>query len=275
VVFPAWLYGFLAYGGSSLKSKLWGRFLPSLLGTSFTIEGWLGMIDSALGLALLLLALLSLFLFRGAHRILICSLFAGYLLFLLFFNYHSATHDYYHMMLIPLAALMLGKGGAHACAVASRYFTGSQVRRVVCAAAVIILLAFSIAGVSRLTPGQAFSQVALYKRVGEAVHHSRNTFILAPSYGLPLRYHGWVEGFSWPDSLDLRYWAWEGVPVKDPLTYFKMMAEKKRPDYFIVLGPSEWAMQEELSAYMETHYPQCWSEGAMKVYDLRGEGFTP
>jgi len=275
VVLPAWLYGLVAYGGSSLKGKLWGRFLPSLLGTSFNLQGWLGMIDSVLGLALLLLALLSLFLFRGTSRILLASLLAGYLFFLLIFNYHSATHDYYHMMLIPLAVIMLGRGGSWACSMACLYYSDKQVRRGACAVAAVLVLAFCTAGVARLTPAEVRSQVALYEKVGEVVHHSRNTFILAPSYGLPLRYHGWVEGFSWPDSRDLRYWAWEGVPVQDPLAYFRKMAGEKKPDYFIVLAPSEWAGQESVSAYVEKHYPLIWSEGEGKIFNLGGKGFTP
>jgi hypothetical protein len=268
IAFPSWLYGFFFHSGS-LKGKLWGRFLPSLVGSGFTFNGWLGMVDSALGLSLLLVALFSLVLFRGGPRIMMLSLFAGYLLFVSVFNYHSATHDYYHLMLILLVALLLGKGGAFLCTCAHAVVPRRGARAGLQFFFITVLLAFCAGGLSRLTPGEASSQVALYERVGEVVKHSRNTFILASSYGLPLKYHGWVEGFSWPDSSDLRYWAWEGVPVKDPVEFFQSLREKKKPHYFIILWPSEWLKQESLASFIDKTYPLCWSEGGMMVYDLR------
>jgi 4-amino-4-deoxy-L-arabinose transferase-like glycosyltransferase len=100
----SWLvYG--VYVTDFLSTKFEGRFIPALLVTPSFYLNWMSMLNIVLGGALLALALLGMFFHH--QRIFILSLWTAYFVYGIFFDYHISTHDYYSLMIVPIAALSL------------------------------------------------------------------------------------------------------------------------------------------------------------------------
>lgn len=254
--------------GREFKGRLFGRFLPNLTFTLFPYIGWLNMVDSALGIVFLAMALCALRLFNGAQRALLSGMMLGYLLFSLIFNYHCATHDYYHMPLIPLAAILGGAFIARVIA-AVEVEAGKNITRVmVFCLTGILMLAFIAEGASKITRQECDAQISLAREMGSAVGHSRNTILLAPYYGDLIKYYGWVEGTPWPDSRDLQYWEWEGRKLRDSRELLKKWIENRHFRYFMVADMKEFRKQSELAAFLESTCPVIWKSDEGVIYDL-------
>jgi 4-amino-4-deoxy-L-arabinose transferase-like glycosyltransferase len=99
------VYGLFALG---MESQFEGRFFPELLKDPTHYVRWLGEMKSIIGFSGLVLGLLGIFLFRKVpQRAFVIGLWGGYFIYGLFFPYHFVTHNYYHLPLIPIAALSL------------------------------------------------------------------------------------------------------------------------------------------------------------------------
>ncbi|MCB0119345.1 MAG: glycosyltransferase family 39 protein, partial [Anaerolineales bacterium] len=102
--------GYLVYGifvAGYLGQQFSGRFIPTLFLSPSYYVGWMNMLNLVAGGMVLMLALLGLFFYDEKKRRFILGLWAGYILFGLFFNFHISTHDYYSLPLIPILALSL------------------------------------------------------------------------------------------------------------------------------------------------------------------------
>src|SRR5215208_4293892 len=110
---PASLY--LVYGifiRGDLASQFSGRFVPALLLSPYNYLQWETKASMAAGGIFIMLGLLGFFFIKDRHlRIFLFGLWASYILFGLFFDYHIATHDYYHLPLIPIVGLSLASLG--------------------------------------------------------------------------------------------------------------------------------------------------------------------
>lgn len=242
-------------------------FLPSRLLVPFTYIQRLHLIDDVVTLVLFFTGLGGLFLLRGAKRTLLMGLMAGYLAFCLIFNYHTATHDYYHMPLIPIVAIGLGILGDYMLCLLRDKLPRLRIYALIALA--VILFAFSVEGISRLDRKWAGEQLETYREIGVIVRHSRRTFILAPWYGSPLKYHGWVEGFPWPTQSDLSYMSWEGTFTGATGDYFRKEYDRQKPDYFIVTAFDELEKQPDLKELLEENFPLTASSPSFRIYDLR------
>ncbi len=99
-------YGIVLNG--FLGQQFSGRFIPALLLSPINYVEWATMANMAAGGLAIMLGLLGLLIVRQKRvRIFLAGLWAAYILFGFFFDYHVATHDYYHLPLIPLVAFSL------------------------------------------------------------------------------------------------------------------------------------------------------------------------
>ena len=109
IVLPAAVY--VWYGvtrAGFLAGQVGRKFTPELLLTGMFWQGWLRNLNDVFGLAAIVAAVGgSLMIRKGTGRWLAISYWAGYALFGLVFSYHTATHDYYHLQLLPLVGLGL------------------------------------------------------------------------------------------------------------------------------------------------------------------------
>jgi 4-amino-4-deoxy-L-arabinose transferase-like glycosyltransferase len=197
-------YGLVLHG--FLGRQFGGRFIPALLLDPVNYVQWAVMANMAAGAAFISLGLLGLFFIRerGARTFLYGSWIA-YVLFGLFFDYHVATHDYYHLPLIPIVAISLAP-------VAD--WVLSRLREVTPgwfgqAAASLILLGGLVTSVwvtrNQMKQVDYRPQAAFWAEIGDKLQHGRNVVALTQAYGDPLAYWGWQDALIWPNSGDIDY----------------------------------------------------------------------
>ena len=107
---PMLIYNYWGYFVEGfLIQQYQGRFfLSELISPSFYVR-WLRMIDKVFTLPLFIAALVGILLIRDKNtRAAWIAYFAGYVVYGLCLAHHIGTHDYYQLLLFPLAALGIG-----------------------------------------------------------------------------------------------------------------------------------------------------------------------
>jgi hypothetical protein len=281
---PAGLfYGYQVFFSGSLMGVARGNILPQLLLQPFFWRGWLAQVGEVTGYAALTGALLGLFLFSpGLPRGLILGLWAGYLLFGLVFTYTIHTHDYWNLMLLPIAALSAGPLGARLVELvysgqadqdsAVRGRPAGRSRQLALGSVLVLALAISAAQawVKMANPGYA-AVVSKAERIGDAVNHSTQNVFLASDYGLSLEYHGQLSGEPWPLVSDLEWERMAGQPVMEAETRFNRFFSDQEYAYFIVVDRVEYDGQPDLQRFLMAHYPLRVETADFLLFDLRAQ----
>jgi len=263
-----YLYGILNAG--SLKLQAQASFLPQLLITPFFWKGWLHNIGLVVGIPAFIGSLLGVLLVRpGRSRAFLLGMWAGYALFCLAFDYHIATHDYYHLQLIPIVALSLGSLGTPLMDRLLELNRGWHWRAGIAA---ILMLAFTFLTIKALPhplDPSLKTDVAVEEKIGEQVNHDTNTVYLSSDYGLSLEYHGELSGLPWPLSSDLEWERLAGVDVLDAPERFQSWFAQNSPRYFIVLDPEEYEQQPDLEKFLTENYPILSQSDDYIIFDLQ------
>jgi hypothetical protein len=235
VVYGVWIAGFLG-------QQFGGRFIPSLFLSPSYYLGWIGMLNTVVGLALIL-GLLGLFFFDNEKRRFLLGLWAGYALFGIYFNYHISSHDYYSLPLIPIVALSLAP-------LADIFFaklTSLTATRSARIAAISILLLGLFASLWNIRSEmkridyrpEAQVWVEISQKIGD-----KNTAGLTQDYGSRLAYWGWKSITSWSTYGDLIYHDDLRGAQRDFEQQFESIASKK--ELFLVTDFNELARQPSL-----------------------------
>jgi 4-amino-4-deoxy-L-arabinose transferase-like glycosyltransferase len=261
-------YGLFVLG--DIRAQAQASFLPQLWFDPFFWRGWLYNIQMVVGFPALVVALLGVLLFpSGTARAVMIGLWAGYALFCLAFNYHIATHDYYHLQLVPVVALSLGPAAA---LLIERVQTINQAWYGRLALWSILLLALSLSlGVNRrqlLNPGFE-RQVETAEIIGNLVNHSTNTIYLASDYGASLQYHGQLAGRPWPLLSDLEWERLAGVPILDAETRFDDWFAWESPRYFIIIDLWQFEQQADLRKFLTQNFDIVVQEDEYLIFDLQ------
>jgi hypothetical protein len=278
-----WLYGAIAltptvgyyvvYGlmlSGNLNTQAQASFLPQLLLDPSFWKGWLDNAQVVVGYPALVLGLAGIAMFgRGAPRTVIASMWIGYGLFCLVFNYHIFSHDYYHLQLVPIVALSLGALSA-ATLEKVRGITGDDVARLALVGALALGVALSAVAVRpRLAHPAAPATVHAAETVGDLVGHSTRTVVLASDYGLSLQFHGNLSGHPWPLVSDLE---WEQLANRAALPAEQRFDEwfgDEQPEFFVVMDHSELAQQRDLDAFLSGRYTLVERSDDFTIFDLR------
>lgn len=245
-----------------------GSLIHLILTTNFYAD-WLAMIKNLTGLLPFGLALLSALLAAPALRGVLLGGWLGYGLFGLVFPYQYVTHEYYHLMLVPLMALSL-------IPLTGVILTALQKQpRLVQAASAIILVfaAFYGAYVSRsaLVGNSYENEPESWRRVGEALPPGRPFIALTADYGMRLNYFGWRSPSAmWPSGADYRLFALAGEGDRDLKAEFE--GRTAGMDYFLITALGEFENQPELKAHLEANYPLRVEGNGFLVFDLTGKG---
>lgn len=265
---PATMY--LIYGISGrgdLASQFSGRFVLALLFNPFNYLQWEVKMSMAAGGFFVMLGLLGLLLIKdGRTRMFLFGLWGAYLLFGLFFNYHIATHDYYHLPLIPIVGLSLAPLGdwffARLREVTVQPWTRS---------AVYLILIFGLFSMiwdvrNQMKVVDYRPQAKMWAEIGEHFHHSTRVIALTQDYGSRLEYWGWRRFSTWPYSGDTAYAnIRRGVFTFDDL--FERYSSKM--SYFLVTDFEEFNRQPQLKERLFSFYP-VYAEGeGYLIFDLK------
>jgi 4-amino-4-deoxy-L-arabinose transferase-like glycosyltransferase len=245
-----------------LSSQFSGRFIPALLFSPYNYLAWMNKVDLAAGGIFVMLGLLGFFLTTDRRfRFLLFGLWGAYLLYSLYFNYHSATHDYYQLPLIPIVAVSLAPLGAWFFARLAAAAQGWQ-RSVVSIILVVglFMVIWNVRGQMKTVDYR--QDAAMWTQISEIVH-GRSVIGLVEDYGSALEYYGYRTIPTWPYSGDTKYLLGGEMPIDE---LFKNFSSKK--DLFLVTDFKELDRQSALKELLKK-YPVLESGDGFTIYDLR------
>ncbi len=254
-------YGYGIFIADFLKNQAGSAFQLHLLTKGFFWHGWLRLASEVVGQGALVVSILGIVLAPSqlAKRLLL-ALWAGYFAFGLVFAYHIYTHNYYHLMLIPIVAISLGASASaliNSLTGASRYW-----RQLVWGALAFAILLSVVDAIVKLKSPVGEFRAKLYEEVGEHVGHSVKTIFLTWNYGNPLQYHGKIAGSNWPVLAGSGNGSPRGKELLDS------MLSEESPEYFIITDYAQFLTQKDLVAALSS-YPVLVSTHKYRIYDLR------
>jgi hypothetical protein len=246
-------------------------FIPHLLWTRDFWVGWMGNVWKTCGLAATAMAAVGILVARDRlARATLAGMAAGYIGFVLVFNYHGSTHDYYHLQLYPLVAAGLGALAERAAAIV-RSSPGLP-RMATPVAGLIFAVACAEAAItarSRIRSRDFSEEVAMYREIGERVGHADANVLLANHYAYPLKYHGELAGVEWPRSYDFRLMALMGQSPQVAADRLQPILDEHRPRFFVITEPDDLSEQPDLATLLRSRY-SLYAEGdGYLVYSLR------
>jgi hypothetical protein len=266
-VIPAVIY-YLGFNGAQAGSYFSYNTLGaiSLVFTSKFYAQWLAMVNSLTGLTALVAALLGVCLAKSRFRAVLVGLWIGYAAYGLGWPYQYTTHEYYHLMLVPLMGLSIVP------LLDLVYMRLSAQSRLARLAAVVILLAALAyqmwVGRSILAASDHQAEPLSWQLVGQALPPGAPFVALVNDYGFRLAYYGGrAAGFYWPNQSDLTAASARGQnAVQNPAEYFQEVTNGK--SYFLVAALEDFEAQSDLKRILTGHYPLYKQGAGWMVYDL-------
>ena len=265
---PAALY--LAYGifiQGDLASQFSGRFVPALFFNPYNYLQWEVKMSMAAGGIFVMLGLLGLFLIQNRDlRIFLYGLWGSYILFGLFFNYHIATHDYYHLPFLPIVGLSLAPLG-------DWFFTrlSESTSRRWTKIAVYLVLLFGLFSVTWDVRNQMKAvdyrpEAAMWAEIGERLGEKPSVIALTENYGSRLEYWGWKGSVAWPYIGDAGY-----ANIRGGVLSFDDLFNQRatRMTYFLVTDFEEFNRQPELKEHLFSFYPVAFEGDGYLIFDLQ------
>jgi hypothetical protein len=249
----------------SLGDQFRGRFIPALLVNPFNYLQWMVKVDLAAGGLFIMLGLLGFFLTRNKRlRSFMVGLWSAYLLYSLFFNYHVATHDYYHLPFLPIVAVSLGPLGEW-------FFTRlaeSTVAGIQRNAVYLILLAGMFMVLwnvrNQMKAADYRPEAAMWTELGKLLE-DKTAIALMQDYGSRLEYWGWMTVPTWPHTGDPLYARIRG----NQALFEEMFVDySSRKDYFLVTDLDELEHQGQLRERLNG-YPIYMQGNGYMIYQLR------
>jgi 4-amino-4-deoxy-L-arabinose transferase-like glycosyltransferase len=267
VVIPAAVYYlFILQDRSSGFFSFWTLRLGKLIFTSGFYADWLAMVSGLVGLALFAAALVGVCLAPGGLRALLVGFWVGYFLFGLFSPYQYTTHEYYHLGLVPMAALSclpVVEALRERLLAQARLWRGLALGVLVFFAAYNLWVARSVLYAANFRP-----EATAWRKVGEALPENHSFIALTADYGMRLRYFGWRSPSAfWPSTADQNLSVLSGnQPLQYAAAFEKMTAGQ---DYFLVTAFTELDAQPELKQLLTTRYALFKDGDGFVIYDLK------
>jgi len=271
-VLPGLIYAlYSAMVLNSLQGQLSLRFFPQMwLDAAFYLRWWTRL-NAVLNLPWLVLMIAGIFsLSAGRARSLLLGWAVGYGVYAFIFSYYVSTHDYYHLPLIPLAAL--GAGSALAGLLSILQVHAGWRRGMAVLGLAFIFLAEGWSARTLLKRQDFRPVVEQIQSIAAHFSPEDSLVSLAPDYSLPLVYWGWLNTTHWFGVGDfaLREAAGQKMDFEE---YFQNQTRGR--DYFLVTDFEELARQPQLEMELKNHYPLVLEGPDFRVYDLRQRKESP
>ncbi|MDD5467447.1 MAG: glycosyltransferase family 39 protein [Anaerolineales bacterium] len=224
---------------------------------------WLSFVQNLMGFAALLLALVGVLIARPREKALLLGLWGGYLVYGLTLPYQMYTHNYYHLMLIPILALSLAQ-----CAqpVLERVAQQNRLWRMALAGVAVLAIFFpSWVTIITLASEDHRHEPEYWAKIGSLLPTDGKIVALTQDYGYPLMYYGWRKVSLWQtrgeqELADLRGWEkeFEG----------KFTNQTEGKDYFLVTSFRQFDEQADLKAYLYAAFPIFAEAKGYLIFDL-------
>jgi hypothetical protein len=265
-VLPPSLYYLLNIGGTSGSYiQNWiVALLPLAFQPSFYVL-WVNMLTDLLGVAGLVAAFSGVLIAELRARWLLVSAWAGYAVYAVTLPHQTTTHNYYHLFLVPLAALSIAPIIDLIVKNLSQQTRLWRTSFALVALVAVFLAAWSAR--STLLGVDYRQEPPFWERVGASVPTEGRTIGLVQAYGNLLSYYGWRQVALWPITGELALADLRGAAPQDFETLF--MQRTAGMDFFLISSFNQLELQPNLAEYLETHYP-IYSQGdGYIIYDLR------
>jgi hypothetical protein len=182
--------------------------------------------------------------------------------FMLVFTYHTATHIYYHLQLVPLLALAVAS-----CV--DRAVRHQSLRPVLVPVSVLAIVFGGAIGVSRMVPSpEELAIIRVAERVGRAVDHSTRTVSVVERPWPPRQiwYYGGFAGRTWFLESELSSARTMGAAI-DAEALLKR-ALRARDRYLVILDRSQVDDVTGLWPLLRSRYRVVQETRAFVVFDL-------
>lgn len=199
-MFAWYSYGTIVH--SFLRGHFTAKVSPSRLLEASYWNGWWDQLvfvltyplkSGPLTLLILLLAGAGVALARDARaRVLLVSLWAGYVLYGLVFTVHISTHNYYSLPLVPIAGLSLGSLVDAVARWARVNVPLSSALVTVAALLAAVAVSWKLHGA--LTDHSFREEESMYVEAGRTADHTSRALYVDTHYADPARYYGWTAG---------------------------------------------------------------------------------
>jgi hypothetical protein len=186
-------------------------------------------------------------------------------LFGLFFNYHIATHDYYHLPFIAIVGLSLAPLGDWFFARLTEATLQRWTR-----IAMYVILSFGLFSViwdarNQMKAADYRPQAAMWTEINQQLGEEERIVALTQDYGSRLEYWGWRGSVNWPHLGDEGYVNVHGGTLTfDDL--FNRYASKM--GYFLVTDFEEFDRQPQLKERLHNFYPLLAQGNGYLIFDL-------
>jgi 4-amino-4-deoxy-L-arabinose transferase-like glycosyltransferase len=204
-ILPGALYTFYGtFVAGFLHGQFQGRFYPEMLIDPFYYFRWEQKAAQVTGYIPILLGILGLLLLSGNRRALVAGAWGGYIIFGLFFPHHFASHDYYHLPLVPIVAISMAPLVDTVWKAMIEATRNSKWTRIG-----IVLVLFSGVFLTGWDTHLALhttnyrDQPGFWTSMGDLLRHSQSVIALSEDYGYRLAYWGWINPRVWPSYGDL------------------------------------------------------------------------
>jgi hypothetical protein len=243
-----------------------GRFIPALLLSPLNYVQWATQANLAAGAVAITLGLLGLLFVREASvRIFLVSLWLAYGLFGVVFDYHVATHDYYHLPLIAVVAVSQAPLASLFMERLAQVSTRRIWRLAISAALMYVVLSVAWATRNQFNAVNYRPEAEMWARIGDDLQHGPNVVALTQDYGSRLAYWGWQNALIWPNSGDIDYHEARGASIGFAELFSNLTAGNA---YFLVTDFAELDRQPELKARLSEFAVQAQGAG-FTIYDLQ------
>ena len=242
------------------------RILLNLVVDPLSYIRWDNKIEEVLGIGVFLLAIAGTFLLKSRRgRSLTLGLWAGYVLFGVFFMYYFGTHDYYHLPLIPLVAIGLAAVGQVVIEAIYGIASGKIANFVV--VGLLLLTVFQNTWTERntLKRNDYQAEAVFWQTLGNKLK-GYSVLALTQDYNCRLSYWGWFDATYFPSLGDFQHHAAAGN-VQDPLQAFKEAA--KGQDLFVDTMLDDVDTPPDIKTLLYATYPIFDQGAGYVIFDLR------
>ena len=259
-VYGLWIDGFL-------QQQMNLRFFPTMwLDPAFYIR-WVEMSSDIVGFIVMLAAILGITLFRDrAIRGMALGMWLGYFLYSMTFPFHTITHDYYQLPLIPIISISL----IPVLGMLLSQITRLDNKRMVYGVLALIVLfgvLFKVWDTRVILARQDYRDTPTeWARFEKIIPQGQKVIAITKAYGFPLAYFGWVDVTAWLSESDASLRALAGVDEEEMQA--RRMASLEGKDLFLITNFNELERQGGLSEFLSQGYEIFDQGGDYLIYDL-------
>jgi hypothetical protein len=269
-----WLLGllmitpaFLFYTGRAERvSSYTSGWMVSLVGLLFTPSlylNWAKLVIELFHPLALISAGVGLWFARGRNRALLLGLWLGYVLYGLFFPYQIGTHDYYHLMLVPIVALSMIPFFK---VFISRLIVASKFWKICIISTILLLIGYYSVQTIYFYAREDYRWLPdTWQVIASQIPSDGKVIAVTEDFGMRLLYYGWRNVDIWPNinQIEVRELRGKSKPFEELFTQ-----QTKGKKYFLVTDFDEFDQQVELKKYLNEHYTILSESDSWILYNL-------